>query len=72
MKLRFFNELPIYNIWKDEYKITLYFGEEVCPKCKGSGISGMRKHLIRSNSPSSCKLCFGQGKVDWVKRIRGE
>jgi len=59
-------DIPLYNIWKDEYNITVKAGEVICPKCKGSGIAKMKIHQV-----FSCKLCFGQGKVDWIKGIRG-
>lgn len=59
-------EIPIYNVWSDIPYITLNPAEELCPKCKGSGVSTPTPYgyLI-------CNLCFGSGKVDWIKRIRG-
>lgn len=59
-------EIPIYNLWTDEYYITLKPGEEICPECKGTGSSKPKKYGYYL-----CRFCFGSGTVDWVKRIRG-
>ena len=56
-------EIPIYNSWRDEHYIKLNLGEEICPKCKGTGSSHHKYHV--------CSFCYGRGKVDWIKRIRG-
>lgn len=45
-------------------ELELQPGEELCPKCKGTGDeSGTRVDGFRL----SCERCWGEGKLDWVE-----
>lgn len=38
-------------------------GEELCHKCKGSGLQGKLEF---------CNICLGSGKLDWVENMTGK
>lgn len=60
----------IYNEWKNEHEIELFFGEEICPDCKGVGTRPLPSYVIaNSEFMFMCKQCHGIGKVDWISRI---
>jgi len=52
------------------HKIELLPGEEICPKCKGTG-NNERDETDRSFY-FICFRCRGTGKVDWVTRAMGQ
>lgn len=60
-------DIPIYNLWSEKPYITLKPAEEICPECKGNGVSDHKPYGYYI-----CRFCFGTGKVDWIKRIRGK
>lgn len=53
-----------YNYWKNEVDVELFPGEEICPKCDGSGIK-----LKLSEFLSKCPKCMGNGKLDWISKL---
>lgn len=59
-------EVPIYNLWYDEQYIVLNPEEEICPECKGEGVTNRKGYGYHI-----CNFCLGRGKVDWIERIRG-
>jgi len=63
----------ICNIWKLKCTLELKKGEMICPICKGhggifDGVSFKQKYF----TVSSCLLCEGNGKIDWIKAITKE
>jgi hypothetical protein len=51
-------------------KIELLPGEEICPKCKGTGNN--RRDEPEFTFSFICFKCRGTGKVDWVTRAMGQ
>lgn len=49
--------------------IELLPGEEVCPKCKGTGNNTDKKG--HTSFDFICFRCRGTGKIDWVQKAMG-
>jgi hypothetical protein len=83
-------QVDIKNYWKEEDCLFLLDHEEVCPHCKGHGITaafdaeklmlkaGELEIIAIGEKPSLdavalvfCNVCEGEGKLDWIRRIRG-
>jgi len=52
--------------------LNLKEGEMICPDCIGLGILNL-DHLPKDvDSWIECKLCHGEGKIDWIENIVGK
>jgi len=51
-------------------KPDLLPGEEICPKCKGTGNNPKAEE--NCSIDFICFRCNGTGKIDWVTRAMGE
>lgn len=59
-----------YNHWKNTHDLELFPGEEICPKCKGTGIKN--KTFDEYGVHARCKKCLGLGKIDWISKAMRE
>ncbi len=58
------------NIWKCNCEVPVFYGEQLCPWCKGQG--GMFENAAfkrRKFEIKKCLMCSGEGKVDWIQAI---
>ena len=50
--------------------------EELCPQCNGKGIKDcwypIGGFIRKGLEPSTCEVCKGRGKIDWIDKIKKE
>lgn len=63
-------KIEICNIWKCQCYMHLKHDDQLCPMCNGrGGVFLNAAFKQRKFTVMSCKLCLGEGKVDWIRAI---
>ena len=64
------NIIEVCNIWKCQCDVKLRHDEQLCPMCNGQGARFLNASFKQKYLTIMwCKLCIGEGKIDWIRAI---
>jgi hypothetical protein len=62
--------IEVCNVWKCQCYVDLKGGHQLCPMCNGHGAKFLNASFKQRHfTVIWCKLCIGEGKVDWIRAI---